>query len=764
MSYKLKLLLLIIPLVIVPILIAASVFVLKLRGTVEGLQMELMAAKLESLRENCERAQEILKTSGYAQVAFYVNKSKLDILILAEETEIPGGEVFILESQGKVVSHKAPNLDADSIRQITERKNGRVISERNSEKLLTVFTYFSEWDWILAATAKEKVFLKPLHDSRRLTLLTAGITGLFALLVLYFLITGVSRPVRDLEKASQEISRGNLNTRLEIQTNDEFGKLAEAFNLMSADLRKSMDSLKAEIREREETEKALGESEAKYRELVQNANSIILRMDVQGRVTFFNEFAQRFFGYTEQEILGRNVVGAIVPETETTGRDLAQMIRDIGVDPERYETNENENIRKNGERVWVAWTNRAIRDEQGNIVEILCIGNDMSERKRLEAELRQSQKMEAIGTLAGGIAHDFNNILAAIIGYTELASLDLEDRDKAGHHLVQVHKATNRAKDLVKQILTFSRQTDQERRPTDIGLIVKEALKLLRATLPTTIDIRQEIEAQSGPVEADPTQIQQVVMNLCANAAHAMSDGGGILEVRLAKVVLERDFTALHPPLKPGHHLKLTVADTGMGMTEDLIHRIFEPYFTTKETGQGTGLGLAVVHGIVAGHGGAITVESRPGKGSSFHVFFPLLQIDFLPEAMEDRDLPTGREHILFVDDERLLVDIGKQVLERLGYRVTATASSLEALNFFRESPDRFDLVITDMTMPQMTGDRLAVELMRIRPEIPIILCTGFSHLVSDEKVKRAGIREFVMKPIVIRDLANTVRKVLDGK
>jgi CheY-like chemotaxis protein len=374
--------------------------------------------------------------------------------------------------------------------------------------------------------------------------------------------------------------------------------------------------------------------------------------------------------------------------------------------------------------------------------------------------------MEAIGTLAGGIAHDFNNILSAIMGYTELAVLGVPEKLPAKQNLQEVLKASHRAKDLVRQILTFSRQGEQERKPVLIFPIVKETLKLLRASLPSTIEIRQKIDSETGVIEANLTQIHQVVMNLCTNAAHAMRENGGVLEVSLVNVEMDIDTTAQHPDIHPGPYLRLTVSDTGIGIAPDLVERIFDPYFTTKKVGEGTGLGLAVVHGIVKSHGGIIKVYSELGKGSTFHVYFPLIDgFQEITETQKVELLPMGdHERVLFVDDEQALVELGEKMLEHLGYEVTVRTSSIEALELFRNQPDRFDLIITDFTMPNMTGDKLAQEVMRLRPGLPVILCTGFSERISEMKAKALGIQEFVMKPFDLNDLARTIRRALDHK
>ena len=416
---------------------------------------------------------------------------------------------------------------------------------------------------------------------------------------------------------------------------------------------------------------------------------------------------------------------------------------------------------------WYINYDRAIRWVDGRFVR-LQVATDISRIKdlekeslRIQAQLQQAQKMEAIGTLAGGIAHDFNNILSAVIGYTEIALADMPEGTSQHRNLQEVLKAGSRARDLVKQILTFSRQSEQELKPLQINQIVRETLKLLRASLPTTIKISQDIQSDSA-VLADPTQVHQVIMNLCTNAAHAMRPKGGQLKIEMSDVVLGGSFIEDHPYLSTGDYIKLRVIDTGHGMEKAILDRIFDPFFTTKERGEGTGMGLAVVLGIVKSHGGTITVESEVGKGSIFSVFLPVIMREVDHEVRIKAPIQTGTERILFIDDEKSLVDLGQQILERLGYKVTIRTSSIEALELFMEQPGKFDLVITDMTMPNMTGDDLAGKLMNIRADIPVILCTGYSERISRERAHRLGIKEFILKPIVMRELAKTVRRVLD--
>ena len=404
-----------------------------------------------------------------------------------------------------------------------------------------------------------------------------------------------------------------------------------------------------------------------------------------------------------------------------------------------------------------------LRNAVGDVVGILGIFADITDQKALEKQLRQNQRIEAIGTLAGGIAHDFNNILTAVIGYTEFTMADMPVGSQNQFSLNEVLKASHRAKDLVQQILMFGQQAEQERTPTMIKPIIKEALELLRATIPTTIEICQEIREDAGSVLADPTQMHQVIMNLGTNAYHAMQETGGTLKVTLDNLHVDAKLAASSAGLHEGAYVRLTVSDTGHGMGQDTLEHVFEPYFTTKKIGEGSGLGLSVVHGIIMGHGGAITVKATPGEGALFTIYLPRLFNEAAREITEQENLPKGNERILFVDDEEALVHLGQKNLESLGYEVTTETSGVDALELFRSDPQAFDLIFTDQTMPILTGIQLSEKILNVRPDIPIILCTGFSATTSVKTAKSIGIKEFIMKPLTKRDVALTIRKVLDG-
>jgi signal transduction histidine kinase/ActR/RegA family two-component response regulator len=382
---------------------------------------------------------------------------------------------------------------------------------------------------------------------------------------------------------------------------------------------------------------------------------------------------------------------------------------------------------------------------------------------KYERQLQQVLKIQAIGTLAGGIAHDFNNILFPIVGYTELTMDEVPEGSVAHNNLAEILKAANRARDLVQQILTFSRQSGQERKPTKVQYIIEEALKLLRASIPASIEIIHEIDEDCRPVMGDATQIHQVIMNLCTNAYQAMQDKGGRLTVSLKEVDISYEETVEKIGMQPGKHLRLAVTDEGCGMDASVLDRIFEPYYTTKEQGKGTGLGLSVIHGIVKNHRGDINVSSALGKGSTFQVYLPVIEEDIVATEFEPTNgTAKGNERILLIDDEEQIVSMEQQMLENLGYQVTARTNSEEALREFSQQPQNYDLVITDMTMPHMTGDQLAKKLLDIKPDIPVILCTGFNEDITEEKALAMGIQKFVMKPVIKNDLASTIRTVLD--
>ncbi len=411
---------------------------------------------------------------------------------------------------------------------------------------------------------------------------------------------------------------------------------------------------------------------------------------------------------------------------------------------------------------WIV-TGIPLFDHNGEVTSVVHISKDITEWKNAEKKLRQSHKMEALGTLAGSIAHDFNNILAAILGYTELAILNKPEDIEINNCLMQIRESSKRATELTNQILAFNRDIGSKLKPIKLAPTINDALNLLRVSLPPTILIHCDIDEKAGPVMANTTQILQVITNLGINAEHAMREKGGTLRIVLNAVNVNTELVSKHTNLKEGTYIKLTISDTGHGMNNRIKEKIFERFFTTKKPGEGTGMGLAIIHEIIEEHGGAITVKSEPDIGTTFEIYLPKIEICKPKHDLQTHHAPQSRESILFVDDEVTIINMGKQILEDLGYRVTTTNNSFNALNIFKAEPERFDIVITDQAMPGMTGKDLAKELINIRKEIPIILFTGFNAVIDETKAKKIGIRGIITtKPLKKRALAKLIRKLLD--
>ncbi len=499
--------------------------------------------------------------------------------------------------------------------------------------------------------------------------------------------------------------------------------------------------------------------------ILQTANAMIVGLDKDGCIQTVNPMVEKVTGYAAEELIGKNWFEQVVPiETYPhVWEEFARLMK--GGLPREFE---NPICTKDGSERIISWSNSELL-EDGAVAGTLSVGIDITKRRvaenekeRLTEQLRHAQKMEAIGTLAGGIAHDFNNVLSPIIGYAEIIMGDSNPASENRRSAEEILKAGVRARDLVNQILTFSREKEQEKKPIKIQPVIREALKLLRASLPTSVDLNQSIKRNCGPILGDPTQIYQVVMNLCTNAYQAMQDQGGLIEIHAREVQLTEDDRPQFVELAPGPYVRVSVSDNGPGIEREILERIFDPYFTTKRMKSGTGLGLSVVHGIVKGHSGAIKVYSEPGQGASFSVYLPRL-VDRKTEtaAKADGKIVGGSESVLFVDDEEAIVSVTKTMLERLGYRVTGMTDGRMALAAFKDNPSAYDLVISDMTMPYMSGLEFTNAVLAERSDTPILICTGFSELINRIKVTETGIKGIIIKPIIKNEIAKKIREVL---
>jgi len=545
--------------------------------------------------------------------------------------------------------------------------------------------------------------------------------------------------------------------RAEEELHRAHAELERRVEMRTAELLITNEKLWNQITERRQAEESLRKSE-EWMRLIIESSPVGIHIVRDGRYRYVNPAFVRMFGYeSTDEVVGIPFESVYEPEHHDLVSSMERAVAHGGEMSRRFEARA---VHKGGRSFDVSVWQAPVKF--GPDLSTLGFVIDVSEEKQLRAQLLHVQKMEAIGTLAGGIAHDFNNILSVINGYVELALTQVAKNSELYSDLGRVRSAGDRASDLVRQILALSRKDDEEKKPTLVAPIIKETLRFVRASIPPSVEIRQLIQPDERAIMAVPTQIHQIFMNLCTNAAHAMRESGGSLYVLFEWVTLGTNASSRHPDARPGPYCRLTVRDTGHGMPPDVMERIFEPYFTTKAQGEGTGFGLAIVHGIVANHGGFITVESKPGAGSTFQVFLPAIQQEAPRISSPDEECPRGSESILCVDDEQHIACIMDGMLSRLGYRVVSCTDSEKALGIFCADPRAFDLVITAMSMPKLTGAQLVDEILSVRPDIPVIFCSGGTDVPIGQPAEPDGVRELIAKPFRKNELAATVRRVLD--
>ena len=578
----------------------------------------------------------------------------------------------------------------------------------------------------------------------------------------FFLSRFVSRPVYRMREGVKRIGSGDLSFRMVMKTEDEIDQLVKDINLMAENLEQVKTGLEEEIAERHNVEMSL----AKQKELLDNIlNNVPLSIFWKDRHSVYmgcnRAFAKAAELKTQKDIIGKTDYDLPWKKEESDFyREIDEKIINTGLPI--LDLEERITV-ADGEERTVVTSKVPLRDQKGNIFGVLGIYYDITEKREIEEALKHKQKMEAIGTLAGGIAHDFNNILGIIIGYTELIMSEMENDNPSSQDMQQILDSALRAKDLVRQILTFSRKSKEERKPVKLSSIVEEEARLLRSTLPANIEIRVNINSEQGIVYADHTQMHQVVMNLCTNAAHAMEENGGVLKISLSNIEVTQDLAKEYHDILPGPFLELKIEDNGTGIEPEILSRIFDPFFTTKIDGKGTGMGLSVVHGIVKAHRGNISVSSVAGKGTAFSILLPQIVSELVDEEISI-DVPKGKERILVVDDEIKLLKLEERTLISLGYRVTPANSSIEALRIYQNSPEDFDLILTDYSMPHMTGHQLSMKILEINPSASIILCTGYNDSINPEKVEAAGIKALLYKPVKRNELISKIGEILNEK
>jgi len=568
--------------------------------------------------------------------------------------------------------------------------------------------------------------------------------------ILFFFSRIIAVKLKQIIEGTRQLAQGQYNWRIKTASKDEFGEVITSFNNMAVNIADSKRELK--------------ESHDRFMVLFENAPICYQALDEHGNIIEVNQTWLDELGYKKEEVLGKPFSNFIQDKwREKFKENFSRFLAAGKISGVEYEL-----LKKDGSSVYMSIQGKAGHNPDGSFKQTYCVLQNITEQRKLESQLRQAQKMEAMGTLAGGIAHDFNNILAIITGNAELADEEIAPENPTGECLREILEASRRGKDLVKQILAFSRKEDRDFVTIHPQSIIKETLKLLRSTTPTTVSVVQDISQDCCMIKANPTRLHQLLLNLFTNAVHAMNEKGEVI-VSLQEVELDADdFNQfLHvisfQNMLPGSYARLSVTDHGTGMDHETLESIFDPFFTTKDVGQGTGMGLSVVHGIIENHKGFMVVDSEPGRGSTFQAYFPISEEDAPSEIQhKTTDLKRGSEHVLLIDDEPSILKMGQRMLESLGYRVTVEDSSLKAYETFKSNPNRFDLVITDQTMPNMSGTELTEKILQLDPEIAVILCTGFSSKVSEENARDKGIKKYIHKPYNKNILSEAVREVLD--
>ncbi len=670
-------------------------------------------------------------------------------------------QLFLLSNNGDVISHSnkkllGKRLHADYVNRLLSNPEDQSFTATiNGEQSLVRAFSMPDYNWRLVSVIPAALSQKKADELRNKLLIVGLACWVVAAVIGIVVSRQISKPISRLQASIQEFSIGQPMQKVDWDSTDEMGRVVEAYNRMMADLIKM--------------ESDLIQSEKEFRSIFQNAKEGLFRCDSTGKIRKANPAMAEILGFpdvdavqagdrTLQEMLGN-------PE-DNPPSDLPGWIDRVGAQSgcELAITDQT------GEKVYVTLNMVKAREEDGESLfyngimqDITRLKKDETEMASLQFQFQQSQKMESIGSLAGGIAHDFNNILYPIIGMSELLIEDLPEDSTEYDYVKEILIAGKRGGDLVRQILAFSRQSERKRIPLRIQKILKEVMKLAKATIPSYIELEQNIQQDCPMVLADPTQIHQVAMNLITNAYHATDNKCGKITVELDHIILNPGELP-YSCLSPGQYALLTVKDTGHGIPAELMDKIFDPYFTTKGPGKGTGLGLATVYGIVKEHKGDITVYSEVGKGTTFNIYFPILKTPKVAlEETEMEKLPEGSERILLVDDEPSVLKLNKILLERLGHVVTTRLNSAKAFELFKTKPEFFDIVISDMTMPNMTGDQLAQKIKAIRPDIPIILFTGYSDRIDKAELERIGIDGLLMKPVVKSEMAKMIWKLLDG-
>ncbi len=705
-------------------------------------------------------------------------------IVLSFKTGASGYSYF-LDEEGNALIHPVPQIQGtdllayggqpyEFVQKIISQKNGKLKytwqnpGESSPREKIVFFKHLPEYQWIICSSSYIEEIYSPLNTFTIQFFAAVALVLGISIFLTYSVSRSVTRPLETLIKKLEGDSQGDFSVRMNYDAPDELGKLSTHFDRFMDRLQTYHDRLNNEINKTRKAQEALVENDLKLRGLFNQSFQYTGILSPNGILEEINQSALDFAGTENTDVLYKPAWETLWWADHAQAREKMKKAVHRAMEGSLARLEISVPLGE-GEESHCDISIKPVFNNSGQIEFMILEGRDISalklteqERRQMAVQLEKAQKMEAIGTLAGGIAHDFNNILSSIFGYSQLAEMNLSNPEAAKKHIAQIVNGAQRAASLVQQILTFSRQTDFKKQPLKIHLILKEALKLLRSSIPTTIDIEVDISSKAM-VLADATKMHQVIMNLCTNAYQSMVDTGGILSVALQEKKISQPVSIGVKTLFPGDYLEMSIKDTGHGMDKATLEKAFDPYFTTKEVGKGTGFGLTLVQAIVEEHEGLIHAESVPGKGSCFIIFLPTVQAEERPSLPRKNPLPeNGTETVMVVDDEEAIRQLSRELLEDFGYRVFTFTNGEEALAAFEKSPELFDLVITDMTMPRMTGDDLARELNRIRKDIPIILCTGYNESISEAKALDMGIDKFLLKPIENNELLFQIRKILD--
>jgi PAS domain S-box-containing protein len=727
----------------------------------------------------------IISVSSYrGEFSHLVNVDDFKESILAHKTG-KTGYAYVLDEDGMIIVHpKSELLNINLLNQsgypnkflkeILEKKNGQLgYMWRNPDEVaarekIVIFKHLPEFRWIIASSSYVEEVYAPLDTFRTFLIVISVLVVLLSVGITYLVSKLVTRPLESLMDIFAEGAKGDFSVRMDERGQDEFGQLSRHFNSFMDQLEKDQEKISSEIQKNVETLNMLEENELKFRGLFNQSFQYTGILSSDGILEEINQSGLDFAGGESEDVVNKPLWETLWwrhdPDVQEHIREGVKKAVDGGF--ARFETT---SIAKDGEIRNIDISMKPVLNIFDEVAFIIAEARDITElklaaleRKDMAVQLEKAQKMEAIGTLAGGIAHDFNNILSGIMGYAQLTELNLGTPEKAKGNLSQILKGAGRAAELVQQILTFSRKSEYQKHPLFLYVVVKEALKLLRSSIPRNIEINETYDSKAKVI-ADSTQMHQVIMNLCTNAYHAMLDTGGSLTVKLREVEISSEEDFFRQPVKQGKYLELEVSDTGLGMDDETLLKAFDPYFTTKEIGKGTGFGLSVVHAIIDEHDGFIKAESIEGKGTSFHVCLPTVDEEVNTELniKESSVLKVGTEKIMVVDDEEAIRMVAQEFLTDLGYFVTTFENGALALEAFREDPYYYDLIVTDMSMPLMSGDEFSQKILNIRKDTPVIICTGYNERITETEALAMGVQKYVQKPISNEKLATLIRAVL---